>query len=87
MSKQEVIRIETPQVRSLTRGEVKRLRESGADPAFGGGAEATGKLIDFVMDVYKGEAIAGDDVPYDECLAFAVKVYEKTYGAVKQEKN
>jgi len=88
VSKSEENKVANLAIRSLTRGEVKRLREAGADPAFASAVEASPKLVDFVLtEVYGEMGIDWDSVPYNECLRLASGVYKATYGSVEQAKN
>jgi len=90
--KKDVKTAETFAVRSLTRGEIKKLRAAGLDLSIAAfdskqeAAVATAKLIDFVLETVYPETDF-DDMPYNEAVALAMKIYKKTFGSEEEEKN
>ncbi len=76
-----------PEVRSLTRNELLKMREAGVDVVTSDDTnriKITAKMIDFILgDVFKGNDFG--DVPQDVLNEFALAVYDKTYAAKPSE--
>lgn len=77
-----------PPLRSMTRKELKVLRKKGLDPTFADrptvrlGVE----MADFILETCFPE-FDFDNLPADECLEFASKIYMISYGRKIDRKN
>lgn len=77
-----------PQIRSLTRKEIKAMREAGCDlvrATDGNIGQASSKMVDYILDVIFKD-FDFDAIPQDECNKFAIAVYRKTYGTGEDAK-
>lgn len=76
-----------PDVKPLTRGEIKRLRKLGLDPTtLSGDPARSSDFTDWVLDnVYAGTDF--DDVPFGACLALVTATVDTTYGKAPEVKN
>jgi len=76
------------QIKSMTRGQMKALKEKGLDPAFMGAevtAQKNADMIDCILDtVYS--TIDFDDIEYSECIRIAQETYIKSYGREIEKK-
>lgn len=77
------------EIRTLTRGQVKQLREKGYDlikMKKGDGKEI--EALEYIFDLAYPDLKDNPDIPYNEIIDTAAKVYTKTYGKdVKETKN
>lgn len=79
-----------PKPRAMTRREMRAMREAGVDPAINDAmvgdnavdAQKVGAgMVDYILDTIYPD-FDFDNVPYDECLRFAGKIYALTMGGV-----
>lgn len=81
-----------PDVRVMTRRQVKELRKAGLDPALMSKEDAatiaarSADMIEWILDnVYSDFNF--DDISYSDCWALATETYRRTMGLDSEIKN
>lgn len=73
-------------IRALTRGEIRKLREQGVD-IFDFNAEVALRHMDPVLDVVFPKSEAIDNLPFQEATLVYRAIMEETFGTEEEVKN
>lgn len=76
-------------IKSMTRGQIKALREAGYDLARiqERDTAVSQDALDWIFDNVYPELSNDDNIPYSEVVRIAVATYRKTYGNEEEIKN
>jgi len=77
-----------PEVKSMTRKQIKELRAAELDPALnGGGSDKNAELVDWIIDHVYSELNGADDMEYSALVKLATDTYTRAYRGPESIKN